>query len=118
MTLGWPWLIFRLLNGKSSVFLAHLYACTGRAIALRLALAAVAWTKRLRFTWKFLCDGQGAVRPAILYADRSCSVVTLQSGNAVHFSPMNLRGQGHVTAMTKGHLGWIFPCAFSQKLIG
>ena len=28
--------------------------------------------KMLKFTLKFQCDGQGAVRRAILYMDRSC----------------------------------------------
>ena len=28
--------------------------------------------KMLKFTLKFLCDGQSAVRQAILYTDRSC----------------------------------------------
>ena len=76
--------IFRIfmvvtLSGEATFpfsFLGCLYECTGRAIALppasALALAlAAAWTKNYSFTLKFLCDGQGAVRGAILYADRS-----------------------------------------------
>ena len=59
----------------SFLFLARLYECTGRAIALPPVLAAAvasAWTKCLSFMLKILYDGQGAVRRAIVYADRSC----------------------------------------------
>ena len=47
-----------------------------------MGLAAAAWTKCLSFTLKFLCDGQGAVRRAILYHDRSC---------LYHINPIELR---------------------------
>ena len=37
--------------------------------------------KMLKFyVFKFLCDGQGAVRQAILYGDRSCVRKMLRSG--------------------------------------
>ena len=46
------------------LFLAHLYKCTGRAIALAQASALVVsvWTKYYSLMLKFLCDGPGAVR--------------------------------------------------------
>ena len=53
--------------------LAYLYKCAGRAFALSLVLAlvlAVALAKYL-FHVKLLCDGQGTVIQAILYAYRS-----------------------------------------------
>ena len=46
-------------------FLACLYDCTRRATAVAQELVS-ALEKRL----KFLCDGQGALRGAILYRDR------------------------------------------------
>ena len=70
------------LTNKSDALLIALrspalYQYTVRTIALppvlALALAAaVTWTKCLSFTLKFQCDGQGAMRRPILYADRSC----------------------------------------------
>ena len=53
-----------------SAISACLYKCTGRFIALPLA-AAAGFPNYLSFTLSFLCDGQGAVRQAIVYADRS-----------------------------------------------
>ena len=44
-------------------FLADLYECTGRAIALPPGFgASVGMNKMLSLMLKFLCDGQGAVR--------------------------------------------------------
>ena len=55
---------FSSLYESSSTFLAHLYECTGRPIALYLALLAVlVFSKLLKLLGlHFLCDGQGTVR--------------------------------------------------------
>ena len=50
----------------------------GRAVALPPALALAVLDKMLKFYVKFLCDGQGTVRRAILYADKSCSTFFLR----------------------------------------
>ena len=72
---------YRMCYFKHSkyLFLARLYGCTGRAIALpqTFSAAAALWTKCLSFTLKFLCDGQGALRRTILYVDRPCCVTSV-----------------------------------------
>ena len=57
-----------LLNCVFIVF-SPLYKCTGRAIALSPGSALE--------TCYFLCDGQGSVWRAILYADRFCKALHL-----------------------------------------
>ena len=53
-------------------FLTCQLECTGRVIALPRGVGiGGSISKILSFMLKFLCDGQGPVRQAILYMDRS-----------------------------------------------
>ena len=45
--------------------------CTTPGIEVGIS-GSISISKMLKFMLKFLCDGQGPVRQAILYKDRSC----------------------------------------------
>ena len=53
-------------------FLACLYKCKRRAIALPLVLVGCISISKMVKCLRFLCDGQGADRQAIMSGERSC----------------------------------------------
>ena len=53
------YVFYDFLTKYSDIFVEKMSGCRGV-------------DKMLNFTLKFLCDGQGALRLAILYTDRSC----------------------------------------------